>query len=764
MTGVRPGVGRHAYILTAALGAAVSAGAAAGQDAGTPVRSLPPALAVSACAESTAPGGVPGGTPSGRPRVGLVLGGGGARGIAHVGVLKVLEEFHVPVDYVVGTSMGAIVGGLFAAGLSPDSMEGWLRRANWDDLFRDAPPFSRLSFRRKEDIRAFPVPLVVGVGRDGLQLPSGLIAGQKLNLALRSLTFGAARVSDFDSLAVPFRAVATDIETGAMVVLSSGDLVDAMRASMSVPGAFTPYPIDDRLYVDGGLVQNVPVGVACDLGANVVIAVDVGSRLADRSELRSVIDLTEQVTRIVTRSGSARQLERLGPADVLVEPDLGDISSTDFGRSLDAVVVGERAAREVAGRLRALAVDSVAYHRERDRRLAFGEPTRKVDFVMVGAYSGRSPGNLVRRLATRPGPLDTTRLAADIEHLYSLGIYERVDYQIVETDEGNALILRVRERPWGPWYMRFRLSISDRLGGEGTYSLATHLLIPQVNDWGAEVTAGIELGQRRIVATEFYQPLGTQSRFFIAPWYWYQSTPADIMVGNLTVARYRTAFSAVGLRTGVHPNADTELAVGIEWGQLHGEPAIGSPGLESFENRMGTARLTLDVNGLDDPLFPRNGAALSIDAQASRPGIGSSDSFERVDVQLLGAATAGRTTVFGTTMMATSLGSTLPGYALLGLGGFLLMSGYRPGEIWGNHLAFGRLMVFRELGDDRAYLALSFETGNAWLTRSEIDLRDLRQSYAASLGIRTLLGPVYLGIGTRGTGTPFLYIDVGQSL
>lgn len=699
-----------------------------------------------------------------RPRVGLVLGGGGARGAAHVGVLQVLEELHVPVEFVVGTSMGAIVGGLYAAGVSPDSMEGWLRRADWDDLFRDAPRYSELSFRRKEDARAFPMPLVVGVGADGLQLPSGLIAGQKLNLALRSLTFGAVRVSDFDSLAVPFRAVATDLETGALTVFSQGDLVDAMRASMSVPGVFTPYPVDGRLYVDGGLVQNLPVDVACGLGADVVIAVDVGSRLADPSELHSVLDITSQVTRIVTRSGSDREIAGLGPSDILVQPDLGDISSTDFGRSLDAVVAGRAAARAVGEKLARLAVDSTTFQRARARRAAFGGSTENVDFVVVGAYSGRSPGNLVRRVATRPGPLDTAVVARDIEKLYGLGIYERVDYRVVETEEGDALILRVREKPWGPWYMRFRLGISDRLGSEGTYSLATQLLIPQVNDWGAELVTGLEIGARGSLAAEFYQPLGAGSPFFVAPWFWFQSTPVDIVVGERPVARYRTAFTAGGLRVGVHPGADTEIAVGIERGDLHGKPAIGTSSLEGFSARTGIVRLTVDVDGMDDPQFPRRGAGLTLDVQAAREGLGSTDNYERADLMLLGAVTFGRTTIFGTGLAASALNSTLPGHAMLGLGGFLFMSGYRPGELYGNHVGFGRLMVSRELGDDRAYLGVSLETGNVWQDRSQIDLTDLRYSLAATLGFRTLLGPVYFGIGTRGSGRPYVYMEVGRTL
>ena len=699
-----------------------------------------------------------------RPRIGLVLGGGGARGVAHVGVLKVLEELHVPVDFVVGTSMGAIVGGLYAAGMSPDSMEAWVARADWDDLFRDQPSYSRLAFRRKEEAREYPIPLEVGLGSDGLQLPSGLVAGQKLNVALRALTFHAALVSDFDALAIPYRAVATDLETGGMVVLGEGDLVDAIRASMSAPGVFTPYPVDGRLLVDGGLVRNVPVDVACAMGADIVIAVDVGSRLADRSELNSMVDLTMQVTRIMTRNSSTAQLAAMGPADVLISPELGEMSVTAFGRSVTALAAGETAARGQADALRRLAVDSASYHADRSRRLAFGDPVDRIDYVMVGAYSGRSPGSLLDRIATRPGSLDTGTLDEDIRHLYNLGIYERVDYRLVETEDGNALILRVREKPWGPSYLRFRLSISDRLGDEGTYSLAAHLLVPQMNDWGAEMVAELAIGEDRRAAVELYQPLGIRGVFFVMPWARYRSSPANVFLGDLTIARYRTDASTLGLDAGLHIGADTELAVGVERGRLDGTRAIGSPSLEEFEAQVGIARLRLSIDGLDDPLFPRHGAAFFIDGQISRDGLGASDAYHRVDSQLLGATSVGRVTFFGTLLASTAMDSELPAYAQGSLGGFLLMSGYRPGELSGNHALFGRALIYREFGHRRAYAGVSFETGNAWTDRDRIDLGDLRHSLAAVLGLRTPLGPVYLGLGTRGSAAPVLYLEVGRAL
>jgi NTE family protein len=699
-----------------------------------------------------------------RPRIGLVLSGGGARGSAHVGVLKVLEELRVPVDLVVGTSMGAIVGGLYAAGLSPEEMEAWLERADWDELFRDRPSYSELSFRRKREAREFPVPLEVGVGPDGMQLPSGLIAGQKLNAALRSLTYRVTRVSDFDSLAIPFRAVATDLERGNLVVLKEGDLVDAMRASMSAPGVFTPYPVGDRLLVDGGLLRNLPVDVALAMGADVVIAVDVGAPLEGRSELTSPVQLTKQVTRIMTLSGATAQWARLRPSDVLVLPELGDIGATEFDRSLEAVAAGETAARISAHRLGTLAIDEARYRARRDRRLAFGEGTDRVDFVVVGPYSGRSPSSMLERIATRPGALDTTVLAADIDHLYSLGIYERVDYQIRETAEGNALMLRVREKPWGPAYMRFRMSIRDRLNGEGTYSLAAHLLVPQLNAWGAELVGDLEIGEIRGVRAELFQPLGVRGLFYLAPSVEYRTTPSDRYVDDLTVARFRTRIGTAGMEAGMHIGDDVELAARLERGIVEADRAIGPEDFEGFSADRGGLSLRAEYDGLDDPSFPRTGVGSVLMYEQERSWLGADAAYDRYRAELFAATTRGRTTLLGTVMGSTSGADGLPAWGKAGLGGFLLLSGYQPGEVSGNHMLFGRALVYRSLGGGRVYAGFSAEAGNAWDARSEIGLDDLRYSGALVVGLRTPLGPIYLGYGTRGAGEDVTYLVVGQSL
>jgi predicted acylesterase/phospholipase RssA len=399
---------------------------------------------------------------SGRPRVGLVLGGGGARGIAHVGVLGVLEELGVRVDVVVGTSMGAIVGALYASGMPPQAMEEWVRGADWDELFRDQASFRSLQFRRKREYRAFPIPLELGVNRHGLSTPSGFIAGQKLNAALRGLLLPVATVRDFDDLPIPYRAIATELTTGRMVILGSGDLVDAVRASMSAPGVFSPYPVGGRLLADGGLTANLPADVARTLGADVLIVVDVGAPLLGEGELTTPVRAAVQVATILTQAGAEAQRQTLQPGDILIVPELANIRSTGFDYALEALAAGEAAARSQVSALRGLAVDPVAFAAWVDTVRAERPLPQTIDFVNVGDQLGRAPRSNLDRVRIRPGAaLDTLVIAADVDRLYQVGIYERTDYRLMRVDEGLVLSYKVQAKPWGRNYLRFRLSVSD---------------------------------------------------------------------------------------------------------------------------------------------------------------------------------------------------------------------------------------------------------------------------------------------------------------
>src|SRR3954468_15626271 len=295
------------------------------------------------------------------PRIGVVLSGGGARGLAHVGVLKVLEEMRVPVHCVTGTSMGAIVGGAYAAGTPPAELEALVRKADWNEVFRDSPPRTDISTRRKIDEYKTLFAPEYGVKRSGLVLPKGVIAGVAIEAFFRGLTQPAIDVTDFDKLPIPFRAVAADIETGEAVVLSHGGLARALRASMSVPGALAPVEIDGRLLVDGGIANNLPIDEARKLCGDVIIAVNISSPALKREQITSAFSVAGQLINFLGKVNVERQLASLGSRDLLIAPQLGDIAASSFERSADAIRIGEEATRAVAGALGRYSVTEEQY-------------------------------------------------------------------------------------------------------------------------------------------------------------------------------------------------------------------------------------------------------------------------------------------------------------------------------------------------------------------------------------------------------------------
>ncbi len=324
-----------------------------------------------------------------RPRIGLVLSGGGARGAAHIGVLKVLEQLRVPVDAIAGTSMGAVVGGLYASGLSAAEIEKVMTSIDWQDAFRDRPPREDLTLRRKQEDESFLVKFPLGLHDGHIVLPRGLIQGQKLTEELRALTLPVALIQNFDELPTRFRAVATDLETGDIVIMASGDLTSAMRASLSAPGVFAPVEREGHLLVDGGIADNVPIDIARAMGVDLVIVVDVGSPLLPRAKLTSAPVISAQMLAILIRHNAEAQLATLKPQDILIQPELGEASPFDFGILARVIGVGEAAARARAGQLAALSVNEADMQRYVAQRAVPRSPPPRVDFVEVDRGSER---------------------------------------------------------------------------------------------------------------------------------------------------------------------------------------------------------------------------------------------------------------------------------------------------------------------------------------------------------------------------------------
>jgi NTE family protein len=495
-----------------------------------------------------------------------VLSGGGARGAAHIGVLKALEAQHVPIDAIAGTSVGAVVGGLYASGLSPAEIEALIDSARWRGAFDERVPRRLQSFRRKTEDERFLVKLPLGLNAGRFRLPKGLVSSQAVTQLLREVTAPVATIHDFDRLPIPFRAVTTDIESGASVVLGSGDLVTAMRASSTAPGVFAPVEIDGRLLVDGGLVDNLPVEVARQMGVDVLIVVDVGFPLRSRQSLDSAPNISAQMLSIMVRRGSDAQRGLLRPSDVLVSPALGvDDSTFDLGITTRAIGLGEQAAQAVATRLAPLAISADEFARHLASRSAVRRGLPKIDGVQVAADSQR----YARLLETEFAPLvsrtvQPQELDAAVGTLFGRGNFESVDYRLTATDvDRAALEVSARRNSWGPNYVRFGLNLEDDFSGEANYNAAARFVIADISSLGAEWVWDFQVGSQPRIATEFHLPFGERARWFLMPQARFELRNVPLFDAGRFVADYRLRTTDYGLDVGREISNFAEVRAGV---------------------------------------------------------------------------------------------------------------------------------------------------------------------------------------------------------
>ncbi len=429
-------------------------------------------------------------TQAQRPKIGLVLSGGGARGAAHVGVLKVVEELQIPIDYIAGTSMGAIIGGLYASGLSPQEIEQALADIDWLDVLTDSPKRKDLSFRRKREDEEFLVRSAIGFNNGELELPQGLLQGQKLLLLLKSLTLPVVKTEDFDELRIPFRALATDISTGRAVVLNSGDLALAMRASASIPSAFAPVEIDGKLLVDGGVSNNLPVQIVKEMGAERLIVVDVSTPLATREELKNVLSITDQLTTIMTRNNTEASLAQMGENDVLIVPALGKVTTTSFTEAMEAIAPGEQAAREQSARLAEMTLNENNYLAYKAEKTQYPTQPPIIEFVKVENHSRLADKVIQRYFKVEKGkPLDHAELDKSIGFLYGLDLFKTVAYDVVEENGKTGLVIEVIEKPWGPNYLQGGINFQGDWNNDSGFNLGVSYTRTAVNSLGGEYPA-----------------------------------------------------------------------------------------------------------------------------------------------------------------------------------------------------------------------------------------------------------------------------------
>jgi NTE family protein len=710
-------------------------------------------------------GNLPAAQPDdGRIKVGLALSGGGARGGAHVGVLKALEELDVPIDYIAGTSMGAIVGGFYAAGYSADEIERIMAEMDWDRALSDNPDRVDRSMRKKELEAEFLIPYRVGYNNGRFQAPLGAIQGQHLDQVFQRILLPVSNVQEFDRLPIPFRAVATDLVTGEEVVLSGGSLSDSLRASMSVPGVFAPVRIDGRILVDGGMSNNLPVNVVRDMGADVVIAVDISSQLLTEEQLTSVLSVTEQLTNFLTRRTTQQQIDSLETKDILIVPSLGDVSAADFNEASTIVPLGYQATLE--RRIELAALDSGS--RTTVPKPQPAEAEYIVSFVDIQNSSVLDDEIIRSRLAVQPGQvLDLDALDRSVDRIYGLDVFGSVTYDLMENEDGeHAVRINANARDWGPNYLQFGLELSNDFSGSSDFKIGAGYTRNALNKLGGELRVIASMGREDELRFDFYQPVDLGARWFVNPAVGWKRQNYNLWIGDTRVAEYELMGWATELGIGRNFGTTDQVRLDYQFGRAQASQITGVPLYSSDEPfDIGDLVLGYRHDSLDSLYFPTDGMAHEFSYRLARDNLGAASDYEQLHGAGTVASSWGKNTVTFNYNLGYSFDDEAPLQRWFQLGGFGRLSGLTPDQLSGRHAALAVLALYRRLNDIQflpAYAGITLEAGNTWHVRRDVGLDDLRYSTSLFIGAESPLGPLYFAVGYNDGGEAAVYFYVGH--
>jgi NTE family protein len=698
-----------------------------------------------------------------RPRIGLVLGGGGARGTAHVGVLEVLEQLRVPVDCVAGTSMGSLIAGAWLSGLGPAQMIDRLGKVDWRDLFNDDPARSETNYRERRLEQSYYPGLEAGPTPDGLRMARGLVGGQKIKLFFNSLVGADRGEGGIENLPLPLSIIATDIGTGDKVVFRDGELATAMRASMSVPAVLAPVAYKGRHLVDGGLVDNLPVAEVRErCNADVVIAVDVGSPLLQPEQVVSLGSVTGQMVNILTEQNAIASRALIRPGDVYIKPDLKGITAADFDKFRDGAARGRAAALAQANALRRYAVPEPQYQAWAARLNAPPPPLPVIDEVRIAGLQHVNPEIVRKHLDVPTGqPLDTTRLEAGLARIYGDGDFESVDYTLLGTRDRRILQVTPTEKSWGPNYLRFGVDL-EASNKENSFALRAAYHRKLVNALGGEWLTGGQIGERATLFTQFYQPLEARQRFFVQPSVALTRDKLNVYQDDRRIAEYLIRSRGASLGLGLNVGTIGQLRLERTVRSTEASVETGFSALPSGETTLQGWQLVADFDQFNRAFFPSSGwLARAIWFKEKDAG------YDRLAAELRGAQTWNDYVLNARLSYTASTHGRLPLADTASLGGFLNLSGYVRNQILAEDVRFASLRAEKIIGrmplglrgDLR--IGVSLEAGSARNRFTETFGHGWQQAAAVYFGGETPVGPLFLGYGYARGGRSMFYLFIG---
>lgn len=726
------------------------------------------------------------GTAQARPKIGLALGGGGAKGAAHIGVLRVLEQHNIPIDYIAGTSIGSVVAGMYATGLTVDEIQKIMLEASWAEGYSDRIPRENLPWRVKQQSDQFNIPLEMGIENNRLKMPSGLLYGQTTTKLLRKAIGEHPNFESFDDLPIPYRAIATDLAHYKPVIISQGSLIAAMRASSSVPGALAPEKVDGLLLVDGGITINLPVNVVRGMGADIIIAVDIGSGLLPMEELGSTFAVIGQLSSFLTNSNVVFQRELLSKGDFLISPNIAGLSTTDWSMTNEALARGEAAANEQAEKLSVLSLDDASYHTylmnlQAGRKLLSSRMEKPITRIALTKYSQVSDELMLDRVALEVGEkIDAMQINAAVDRLFSINEFQRVDAYTLLDDEEKVLQIIAEEKSWGPNLLQFGIGWEDDLDNNSDLNFNIAYTLGNLTKNGGELRSELKMGSQRSFDTEFYMPLDGRRNFYSSSRYNFSSFGWNYYVGNTSLApidqQYHSLSQGIGYNY-AQPGF-VEFGVTTDLGKF--SDPIFLEGDINYFTYGGYLKFGFDT--LDSINFPTEGAYFTFSSFLRKEDVDDHVVITKqegtdqitslvVDVNWKGALKFGNHAVVAKASYSEAFTENNNESVYISyLGGFLNLSGYHKNALTGSKKAFSAGIYQFDLGrsllnldDFPLYLGLSFEVGNIWQQGESVDDKELIFSSSTYLGTDTSLGPVALGYGRTDDNTQAFYFYLGKN-
>ncbi|MCS6117985.1 patatin [Shewanella baltica] len=715
-----------------------------------------------------------------RLKIGVVLSGGGAKGAAHVGVLKILEEHNIPVDYIAGTSIGAYVAGMYSLGYSASEVEAIMMGVDWDSGYSDTIPRNILSYRDKQLRDRYNIPLNIGYNEGQVRAPSGLLRGQTMSQLLRQSTDLVQQFGNFDDLAIPYRAVATDLETSLPVVISHGSMVKAMQASATVPGALQPAQIDGKLLVDGGIANNMPVDVVKAMGADIIIAVDIGSPLVKKDKLDSTIAVLDQLSNFLTNASTEKQKLLLTDKDVLIRPAIDALSTTDFTIMPLALTLGKEAANGQLDKLSSMSVSPEEYAayveaKKAKGKLLMADVRHSVNEIVFDNQSKVSLNLLTETLNIKPGQaVSKDELNEALKRIYSLNKFERVDAEFVEGEDGRVLTVTTKAKSWGPNYFQLGFNWEDDFNSESAISFDMAYTMTDLTFNGGEWRNEIKLGMEKLFATEFYQPLDRDQQFFSRARYQYDTRNWDLYDNNNRLLTFDKKTHTIELGIGYNYTSQGTIELGLvaEKGAIINDAWL----LRDLDFSSYGAYFRFGYDSLDSISFPTSGNRVTLNVYVRNEDFDDiiDDNQNEYSVQIeadwKGALSVGNHAFVGKASISTNDNDGMNTLHLSELGGFLNLSGYHKDSLTGAHKVFGAFVYQYDLGRDALgmtdyplYLGWSLEAGNVWDERSEVTLTDLIYASSLYIGTDTSMGPAAIGFGITDLGDKSFYLFVGKN-